>query len=56
MQQNKTMANHHMNESIMEDYRSNKQTVGESPNEKYVDESPPVQAVGALQSVDDASR
>ena len=40
----------------MEDYRPNKQSVGELPNEQCVDESPPEQLVGDLQSVGEASR
>ena len=39
----------------MEDYRSNKQAVGESPNEQSVDKSPPEQLVGDFQSVGVAS-
>ena len=38
----------------MEDYRSNKQTVGESPNEQSVDESQPEQSFGDKQSVGEA--
>ena len=40
----------------MEDYRSNKQSVGESPNEQSVVESQPEQLVGVLQSVGEASQ
>jgi len=40
----------------MEDYRSNKQTVGESPKEQSVDESQPEQSVGDTQSVGEASQ
>ena len=39
----------------MEDYHSNKQTVGESPKEQSVDESQPELLVGDKQSVDEAS-
>ena len=39
----------------MEDYCSNQQTVGESPNEQSVDKSPPEQLVGDFQSVGVAS-
>ena len=39
----------------MEDYRSTKQTVGESPKEQSVDESQPEQSVGDKQSVGVAS-
>ena len=45
-----------MNWIIMEDYRSNKQTVGESPKEQSVDESQPEQSVGDTQSVGEASQ
>jgi len=40
----------------MEDYHSNKQTVGESPKEQSVDESQPEQSVGDTQSVGEASQ
>jgi len=40
----------------MEDYRPNKQSVGESPKEQSFDESQPEQSVGGLQSVGEASR
>ena len=45
-----------MNRSIMEDYRSNKQSVGESPKEQSVYESQPEQSVSVLQSVGEASQ
>jgi len=38
----------------MEDYLSNKQTVGESPKEQSVHESQPEQSVGVKQSVGEA--
>ena len=38
----------------MEDYRSNKQSVGESPKEQSVYESQPEQSVSVLQSVGEA--
>ena len=40
----------------MEDYHSNKHTVGESPKEQSVDESQPEQSVGDTQSVGEASQ
>ena len=40
----------------MEDYHSNKQTVGESPKEQSIDESQPEQSVGDKQSVGEASQ
>ena len=40
----------------MEDYRPNKQSVGESPKEQSVDESQPEQLVCVLQSVGEASQ
>ena len=40
----------------MEDYRPNKQSVGESPKEQSLDASQPEQSVGVLQSVGEASR
>ena len=40
----------------MEDYRPNKQSVGESPKEQSVDESQPEQSVGVLQSAGEASQ
>ena len=40
----------------MEDYRSNKQTLGESTKEQSVDESQPEQPAGDKQSVGEASR
>ena len=39
----------------MEDYHPNKQSMGELPYEQSVDESPPEQLVGVLQSVGEAS-
>ena len=41
---------------MVEDYCSNKQTVGESPIEWSVDESQPEQSVGDKQSVGEASQ
>ena len=40
----------------MEDYRSNKQSVGESPKGQSVYDSQPEQSVGVLQSVGEASQ
>ena len=40
----------------MEDYRSNKQTLGESLKDQFVDESQQEQSVGDKQSVGEASR
>jgi len=40
----------------MEDYRSNKQTLGESLKDQFVDESQPEQSAGDKQSVGEASR
>ena len=40
----------------MEDYRSTKQTVDESPKQQSVDESQPEQSVGDKQSVVEASQ
>ena len=45
-----------MNWNIMEDYHSNKQTLGESSKEQSVDESQPEQSAGDKQSVGEASR